>query len=1054
MRNPKTGPPGPRSLPSVMLQAHSRLLLRSATSGLFLALLTSGCISSGKAGGTPVANTMALEGMEWGRLVTVVDIQGTVVQTEVLIQPDLTTDGVKYSLSTNPVTQEESLKILAAKGSAAFKTLLADAQAGLPQLSARAPTRPPPFSMVARNGAIRLTFSKPIDAATVDQTTVQILVGEPPVQAFTARYLVQNDAATGKGNVLIDPTVSAQQAAQSAIPQNAVGFPFSVDGVSANLVLRVPTTPDPLLGLPKVLRSTGGLAASVRDRSTEPFEEDFNGNAVLVRALRTGSKADPNNGFLRDDVSPSLLGVFNATISSVVSASATQTEFIFSNDVTGCRPVTPKIGDVLEVGNAILVTTSIVNAADPNNYRVIAQIESGSIASGAADLKGRYTTRYATADASLQVCFLEIQPTPTDLPAGRIDPNSTVTIRFDEPVDSTTVSSMGSFVVIAYENTGSPTTKEQKETAWFRQVVTTESVADYIERQRGYDLRILATGTDTLNSEFGGRVQFGPIEVSNGETRFTLAPVGGFCEVNNDAFLQFAVALRDGPTGILDLAGNPLQLSNFVAGTPGQSFAITVRGANGTSTGGSNAVLNTKYFGFFGGLLDENDDGLAEYAGQVTVEPGRIVGRAPVRFSRSADVNSQSVGARNPGTPQPDPLNPAGAVTMHAYRPQDFGFGYPDPVEHNMDIEGLAWSPNAGVVFDETYNDFGLTLTHATTLADEAFDPLTLLPVFPGSGLVANSYDENILGFPTHDEITVFRSVYSPRGINLFPTNGVNYLPFPDFDQSFTWRDTSIPQSFLGGATDSVGSPNLQYLIDNGLNFVYWLPEQVPSVGLALLMRFRCYPQADRLGLNLFTTTKMQPSSALPAFRLFSAGGQDGSGVWFRVQPDNPAQGGTAPSGGFLPGGGRTPTQFDTLLYWMNADFVVRVSRVYTHWFDLGNLLNLGSVKGVILEPENPKQPPGTSVIVEYRGSVAVSHPANPLTTASPLTTADAPFDGYGDAIPGLGSVSTPSDWTQDFASLEGRQFKYFQLRFTFIANADLGVQPRIDGFGIAADVN
>jgi hypothetical protein len=198
----------------------------------------------------------------------------------------------------------------------------------------------------------------------------------------------------------------------------------------------------------------------------------------------------------------------------------------------------------------------------------------------------------------------------------------------------------------------------------------------------------------------------------------------------------------------------------------------------------------------------------------------------------------------------------------------------------------------------------------------------------------------------------------------------------------------------------------------------------------------------------------MQPISALPAFRLFSAGGQDGSGEWFRIQPDNPAQGGTAPSGGFLPGGGRTPTQFDTLLYWMNADFVVRVSRVYTHWFDFGGVLDVGELEGVILEPENPRQPTGTSVIVEVRGSVAVSHPSNPLTTPSPLTTADAPFDGYGDATLGFGSVSTPSEWTQDFAALEGQQFKYFQLRFTFIANADLGVQPRVDGFGIAADLD
>ncbi len=1037
-----------------MFQAQSRLPARLLLGGLLLALLACGCIGSGKAGGTKVASSMFLENMEYGRLVTVVDEDGDVTATEVLIHPDLATDGVDYELSTNPVTQDQTLKILSASGSASFTALLADAQAGLPVLGSRSPDQPPPFSLLPRNAVLRLTFSAPLDASSVDQTTVQVLTGEPSVLAFTARYLVKNSASSGKGYVLVDPTVSATQAAASAIPQNAVGFPATTDGVSANLLVRIPTVPDPLLGLPRVLESESGLRASVRDRDEEPFEEDFSGSVTLIRAFRTGGSVDDYRGFLRDDGRPSLLGVFNATISSVVSATTAVTDYIFSNDSVPCRPVTPKVGDVMEVGNALLVTTAILDASDPNNYRVRAQIESGSIAAGATGLAGRYTTRYGIADAANQTCFLEIQPDPTAPVASGLDPNSTIAVRFDEPVDNTTVTSMGTFVVTSYENVGSPTTKEQKEAAWFRQSVTTESVADYISRQRGYDLRLLSTGTDAINSEFGGRVLFGPIEVSNGNTQFTLAPVAGFTEINADSFLQFAVALRDGPDGILDLAGNPLTLTNFVAGTPGQNHIITVRGINGSNTGGTNAVLNSKYFGFFGGLLDENDDGVAEYAGQVSVEPGKIAGRAPTRFSRSADANSQSVGGRNLGPPQPDPMNPAGAVTMHAYRPQDFGFGYPDPTEHNMDIEGLAWSPNAGVVFDETYVDFGLTLGHATTLPDEAFDGFTLLPIFPGSGLVPASYDENILGFPTLDEIEVFRSLYSPRAINLFPTNGVNYLPFPEFEQSFTWRDTGIPQTFLGGAQDSLGSPNLQYVVDNGLNFIFWLPEQVPSVGLSLLMRFRCYPQADRLGLNLFTTTKMQPASALPAFRMFSAGGQDGSGEWFRIQPDNPAQGGTAPSGGFLPGGSRTPTQFDTLLYWMNADFVVRVSRVYTHWFDMGNVLNIGDVQGLIVEPENPVQPAGTSVIVEYRGSVAVDHGGNPLLIPTPLTSADLPFDGYADATQGIGSVSTPSDWTQDFAALEGQQFKFFQVRITFIANADLGVQPVLDGFGIAINLD
>lgn len=1052
MDPPASGLPGPRSACIEMSQARTRVfrlpLLRAPVLGL---LLAAGCLGGGSSGLSGTSSSLTLESLYWGRLVRIIDQDGKLIESDAMIHPEITTATGKYDLSIDPASQEDTLRILAARGSATFKSLLSQAKANLPQISEKADDDAPPFTRVARNCALRLVFSRPVDAATVNPTTVQVYVGNPPVLAFTARYVVKEEK--GKGVVYVDPTVTALQAATLAIPQNASGFPESQDSVSSNLVLRIPTEPDPLLGQPFVLQSTGGQRPTLKNKKTDPHDEAFDGAITLLRAMRTGNSSDNYRGFLRDDRRPHLVGVFSATINSVISSAGRIAEFTFANDLTGCRPIKPKVGDLFEVGDALLVTTEVVDSADPANYRVKASIEAGSIAAGASGLGSRYTTRYDVADAALQTCFLQFQPTPINPPGNRIDPRSTVTIRFDEPIDPKSVTSMGTFVVASFENTSNPTTKEGKETAWFRHSDTDETVGEFIDRQRGYDLRLLSTGTDQVNSEYSGRVHFGPIEVANGSTQFTLSPIGGFSEVNSGTFLGFLVALRDGPLGIRDLAGNPVEFADFVAGNPGQTHQIQVLDSIGGVSGGATAQLHTAYFGLFGGLLDENNDGLAEYAGQVTVEPGKIAARTPSRFSRAADVNSQSVGARTQGANQPDPLNPAGAVTMHTYRPQDFGFGYPDPVEHNMDVEGLAWSPAAGVVFDETYPIFALSMAHATSLPDEIFDPLSLLPIYPASGMSANSYDENILGFPTVDEVEVFRSVYSPRAINLYSANGVVYLPFPTFSQSYTWRDTGIPQDFLGGTAGSIGSPNAQYLVDNGLSAPFWLPETVPSVGLALLLRFRCYPFADRLGLNQFTTTQMQPSSALPAFRMFSAGGQDGSAEWFRVQPDNPAAGGTAPSGGFLPGGGRTATQFDTLMYWLNADFAVRVSRVYTHWFDLGDVLDTGEVRGVILEPENPDQPPGTSLLVEYRGSVLVDHNGNPLINPSPLTTADNPFDGYGDSL-GVGTVSTPGPWTTNLADLENHSYKYIQIRFTFIANTDLGTQPRLDGLGLALDLD
>ncbi len=1039
-------------LPTVNAHPQRRLLGRALGLGLLLSLslVPASCLGGGggSVAGLPQELGFFLDQVHWGRLVDVVDVDGDLVANDVLVDPDLIGDGANYELSFNPVTETETLKILQQQGTAAFDLLLADAQANLREVSTKGPADPPPFAEVPRNAAIRLTFSLPVDATSVDSSTIQVLVGDQQKIGVTVRYLVQNDTAAGIGRVILDPTVSALQAAQLAIPQNSVGFPASVNPLNPNLEIRIPTTPDPTFGQPEVLRSASGKPPSPRDPEKEPTVIAANGSLTLVRAMRTGGAADDFSGFLRDERRPNLIGLFSVTVDQVVSVTGRTVELTYHHDLTACEDIAPKVGDVFEIGNAIVVVTAVLSSGNPAALDVRGRLESGALSVGATGLNAQLTTRYAPVDAALQPCYLEIQPPPASPPTGGLDPWSSVTVRFDEPVDELSMLSTKTFVITSYEDNASPSTKEELEVAWFRQVDTDESVADYVDRQRGYDLRLDAAGTNEAASEWGGRVLFGPIEVTEGNRAFTLAPLGGFSEINDDPFLAFAVALRDGPDGIRDLAGNPVDFTGFVAGTPGQAMDITVSDGNGGTGGGANAQLHNLYFGLFGGGLDENDDGLSEYAGQVTIAPGMIGGRPPERFSRQADGTNPTVGARSVGAPQRDPLNPAGAVTMHAYRPQDFGFGYPDPTEHNMDIEGLSWAPNASVVFDETFNELALALAHATTLPDESFDPLSQLPIYPGSGLVASSFDENILGFPAVDEKEVFRATYAPRTINLYSSQGVSYLPWPSFSTTYTWRDTGIPQDYLGGATDSVGSPNLQYIIDTG-SPLFWLPEQVPSVGLALLMRFRCYPQADRLGLNQFTTTQMQPASALPAFRLFSAGGQDGSGTWFRVQPDNPAQGGTVPSGGFLPGGGRTPTQFDTLLYWMNADFVVRVSRVYTHWFDLGSPLAPGSVLGEILEPDNPQQPSGTEIVVEYRGSVLVGHGGNPLSNPSPLTTADLPFDGYGDSI-GVGSVSTPGPWTEDLADLEAGGFRYVQVRFTFISNADLQVQPYLDGLGIA----
>lgn len=1052
---------------SVNQPKRMHLLTRISAFGLLAAITVGGgCISAsdssgGLGGDIKNSSGLFLENLTWGRLVDVRDSNGTLVESDVLINHLIESDGVNFAITNNPVNQKETLTVLRVVGSASFVALLRTAESNLESIVDKAASSAPPFSELARNATVRLQFSEQINPGTVDFTTVQVFTGNPPLLGFTGRYIVKNDADLDKGYVFFDTTVSATEAALEFIPQNAVGLPASPDSVNANFAIRIPTEPDPLIGQPKVLRSlVGNRAPSVQDLATEPYETSGVSN-TLVRAARTGNDLDDFNGFLLDNTPPNLLGVKNATINTVNSVTGSVVELLYTIDLAVCKPMAPKVGDIFEVGTGLLLVTDVLNSADPNNYSVRATLEAAesSIVAGATSLSARYTTAYTPQDVLVQVCYLEFQPPVAQLSgAGILDISdaSSVTVRFDEPINTGSMRSMSTFVIANPDAAavGSINEDFEIEAAWYRQMNSLETTSDFIDRQRGYDFRAIIGGADPL-SEFSSRMCFGPIEATDGNRQFSLTPTFGWVSPSTSgAGEAYVVALRGGVTGILDLSGNPLAVEGFVAGNgqAGETNEQDVKLAVTHDTFGSAG----NYLFFDGNSLDENGDGQAEWAGNIQLMPNGLTGRFPSRFSRAADSSSPAMSNRLLGTPVTEPLNPAGAVVMSAFRPQEFGFSYGDATEYNMTLEGFNWSPNAGVVFDESFDDISLSFSTAAFLPDEfLIPPQNQSVMFPESGLTISSFDDNILGFTLDgssgiDEIEVFRNNYVAKGIELFTNNGTPYMPWPDFVEDYVWRDTTIPQTFLGTHANSAGAPNQQYVTDNTIIFG-WAPEAAPSVSLPLLARFRVFPQSNRLGFNSFSVTQMLPTrSPMVNFRLWSSGGQDGAAVWHQIQPDNSALGGTRPVGGYVPGtGNRTDLVGDDHIYWTQADFVVDTSRIYSHWFDLGSVLLLEQVSGVIVEPANESQPVGTSIVVEFRGSASVTHGGSPDVNPSPLTNADTQLDDYGDFIGTFGSVSTPSLWTTDLTELENNGFRFIQVRVTFNSNADLGLRPELDSLGI-----
>ncbi|KAA3608189.1 MAG: hypothetical protein DWQ01_14045 [Planctomycetota bacterium] len=1011
-------------------------------------LLPTGCIGGG--GSTPSNQPgtgkaeLHLETVEWGRLVDVFDADGVLVEEDVLIRESLQGDGVQYSLGLNALTQAEILTILKPQADAGFDSLFRAAQSGRTAVVTKGSNSPPTFTRVGRNGAIRLQFSELVDPETVNRLTIQVMVG---AENQEVRYVVKN-GETGldgkpKGVVILDPTISALDQAKYGIPENGVGFPPSDDQINTNIQIRIPTALDPLFGQTMVLLNRG-RNHSLTPTASDPVDLSPNFDPIVVRAFRTGNGNDPSNGFMVDLQRPKLITDLEVDVASVapVSGSPTLRQLTYSINVSQCQGVTPKAGDIFELNGAVLLTAVVDDDSNPSAYVVTAAILDGSPSAGT----GTLTSAYESNDSDYQLCWLKFSPEPETLPAQGVDPYATITLHFNEAIDAATVKSMETMVLVSFTKDFDNATGEFEP--------GNESVGDYIDRQLGYETIFNAdAGEDPTGS---GRIKFGPVEVTSDSRSFTLSPLKGITDAHDEggalgSGLNLALALRDGSSGILDLAGNQVSAPLFVArdleivGTPVFTLA-----------GDPSTWPNDRYFALRANATDENVDGLSEYAGQFTFEPGVLKGRLLSRFSRMADPSNPYVGQRiafSQGIMTP--LTPAGAVLHTVYGYHHLGLGLLSVSEFNLDIEGLNWSPFGGTVFDDTFDRYSIALAHSKYFPDDYIDPISGYPEHQNSGLLRQQdFDKNILGWRANgtgeDELIVFDTSYTISASNVFTAvSGSPMMPWPEFTDTYTWRDTTITKL---GAPNGRGVPPEV----TGAPAV-WTANNVPSIGLPLLMRYRCYPEGNFFGNNGFQIQIMVGSSALPAFRVFSAGGRDSGDSWHLVVPDVPTAG-TKPVGGYNTLTGTVTKQYGPELYWGQVDFVVRVSRTFTHFFEFGG--ELSTISAVTLEPAPEQLPAGTEVLVEFRGSSSTTVPnVNGCPDSqNPLNDAITCFDYYGEEANTndcCGAMGLPTDWTFDPNDLllEPDPPQFFQLRFSFVSNIQQDYESQMDAFGLAWNV-
>src|SRR5688572_14411572 len=362
----------------------------------------------------------------------------------------------------------------------------------------------------------------------------------------------------------------------------------------------------------------------------------------------------------------------------------------------------------------------------------------------------------------------------------------------------------------------------------------------------------------------------------------------------------------------------------------------------------------------------------------------------------------------------------------------------------------MAWMVSGTGVQLDLFPQFQLGVAHSRFLPDEVIltSPTGPFLAWPNSGLTT-VFDANLVD-PNEDPLTVLApkgSGYQIQPLDSFKTpSGTLMQPFPiNLDKPisqftyWTYRDT---------AKLAVGAPNGGG-VDTNINqdgppFTTHYPTGlVPTIGLPILMDFRTYPSTTTSqGLNFLMLAGVNvavgtPSPGLPFFRAQSTGGVLPNSQLKLIEPDTEL---TA-QGGLNAAGAPTPP-LDSGFYYGNVDFVARVNRMHTIWFDTGGS---SSFADLVTVPRPTEVPDGTQMSFAFRGAVQVT-PLAPAQDGENL-------DPYGDKFPltnesfTVNFLNSDPTWKLTLGELDGA--RYVQVRMTMITSAETGAAPELDALGI-----
>jgi hypothetical protein len=483
----------------------------------------------------------------------------------------------------------------------------------------------------------------------------------------------------------------------------------------------------------------------------------------------------------------------------------------------------------------------------------------------------------------------------------------------------------------------------------------------------------------------------------------------------------------------------------------------------------------------FGSTSEDDSPNLPDLRGQFlyNLAQGEIIPRPVTHFSLVCDRTIPIVAQMTASTTGlQEPLSNLGSKLHTMWRYCDVGlpqFFLTEDSLPNLDVEGIAFSPLGGQVTATFYPQFEMRLGHSDRIPDEVFDPPTLTPFWPASGLFDSAtFVENYLADANSGPKVVHTRekgflVSSSEVFTSQTQTTMVYFPWnrnvaPEDRTYFTWRDTAVQTWGARDITDqgmvqpgvpvtydvalsSVGFPGDQYGIeiaminDMGPPPGEVEPPGIPTVGLPLLMEFRCYP-GESLSVNSFDVSTLMPVLSRPFSRAFSTGGFNQQGTPINKDPDSE----TAPTGGFVATAaqgtiGQATNPRDNSLYMGQMDLVTRVSRVHSVLFNT-NQPNPDYV-GTVMDPKPTAQPLGTQVILAFRGDDAASLPlTDDFADVNDL-------DVYGEPINATNAkfLDNPT-WSENISANDNQRL--IQVRITFISNPVTELSPRLSGLGIA----